>query len=286
MKLHAFLLPFVSLSTVAFVVHAHDTGEEHEHPSLATEAGKPANRISVGGAFGFGLGASLGGDYENCDDATCSARKRPRSAFLTGRLGYELSNGLGVEVDVGMVNGISMSNTRHLTLRGEQMVPVDATITDEVNAAGPFVGFGVSYAFLRKPIVATAVLGVAQWFATIDTTRSGSVATDAAPSPRPLRPESAEAQETATITVLTPELRFGYPLHEHLEIGIGLGAFLAVGAEVRPKVVQSPQSTADDPQPKSGGKAIGFVPQPTATPESALETFALFRASLYLRAPF
>ena len=77
------------------------------------------------------------------------------------------------------------------------------------------------------------------------------------------------------------------------------GAMIGI-AEVRPKIVQTPQATSTDTQPKvanpdldcsatptpAGCKAIGFVPQPNATPESAIGTFVLPRASIFVRFAF
>jgi hypothetical protein len=204
--------------------------------------------------------------------------------MLAGRVGYELSSGLGFEIDFGQIGGLEMTNRRKTTLLGEQQTPVAVDIKDQVTVGGLFFGVGASYTFLRKPVIAAFAVGVSQWYAKIEVTREGTAVTDEAPSPRTMT--STSNQDTATFTVFSPELRFGYPVHEHLEIGIGLGAFIVPGADVRPKVVQTPEATATDTQPESNGKTIGFVPQPNATPESAISSFGLFRGSVYVRAPF
>jgi hypothetical protein len=98
--------------------------------------------------------------------------------------------------------------------------------------------------------------------------------------------------ERKTFPWVAPEVRLGYPISDAVQVGASLGVFIGI-ADVRPKIVQTPQSTPTDQQPsvplqpgETAPRAIGFVPQPNATPEAAIGTFVLPQASLFVRVAF
>jgi hypothetical protein len=100
--------------------------------------------------------------------------------------------------------------------------------------------------------------------------------------------------ERKTFPWFAPEVRAAYPLTDAVQIGLAVGVFIGI-TDARPKVVQTPQATKTDPQPSvppqpgdnpATSRAIGFVPQPNASPESAVGTFVIPRASLFLRIAF
>jgi hypothetical protein len=201
---------------------------------------------------------------------------------MLGRVGYQLTMGLGFELDLGLYN-FSTRVTRNTTLLGEQANPVAVNITDETAVGGPFVGANVTYNVVKKPLVTTLALGIAQWFTTVETKRTGTAVTEAQPSPRTMT--SSKSEESASFTMIVPEVRVAYPIANFLQVGISFGAFAAIG-ESRPKVTQTPQTTPTDSQPSANGRPIGFVPQPGATPESAIDSPILFRSALFARALF
>jgi hypothetical protein len=277
------LLIALFILTFASPAFAHDTGEEHEH-----DFGKPRTKgvIGITGAFGGLIGPSLGGDYEECEAPTnCSDRKRPFSTYLEGRLSYQLpATALGFEVGIGYIGGLGMRVTRDTTLLGEQNTPVSVHITDDVRVSGAFAVVGVSYAFIQKPVVFAGALSAGNWWAELETTRTGTAVTAAPPSPREMK--GASKEEKANMLLVIPEVRLAYPVLPNLQVGLSLGGFFTFG-EARPKVVQTPVATPTDTQPAvPGGGAIGFVPQTNATPQSAMDSPILFRSALFVSGVF
>lgn len=272
--------------------------------------------ISVG-FFGSGVYGlfGIGSDYEkSCSNAStdCYDRTKPYGFVGGARAGYEIAPGLSLEVDLGYAY-VKSSLSRKTRLLGEQQAPVKVDVTDEWSMGGFMAGIGASYRFLRKPIVVYgAITGGLILGATVRDRRGGSTPcltpdakdasgnavpsgnvtgsatcssaeTDATPNPRPMLPTSGS--EKKTIPWFAPEVRIAYPISESLQIGLAVGAMIGI-ADVRPKIVQTPQATLTDSQPKTGGKAIGFVPQPNASPESAIGTFILPRAAVFVRLAF
>lgn len=284
MKHAATIALALGLLTFTGLAHAQTAPE----PLPGAEQPAPG-RFYVGGMYGYGMGSSLGGAYEDCDKAKCSEHTAPASAFRALRLGYELNGGLGFSAELGQVVGIEMVNRRQTTMYGEQQIKVPVDVKDEVKVSGVFVGIAVSYTFMRKPIIGTASLGGGQWYSTLDFKRSGTAAVDGDPARRLSTVESGVDNTEAiatTITVFTPEVRFAYPLHKHFELGVSLGMFMALGAEVRPKAYTTPGLNPDKTPPRIDNKPVGFVPQPNSTFETAMETFAMFRGAIDLRVPF
>lgn len=267
-----------------------------------------SRKISLG-FFGSGVYGlfGMGGDYErSCGkpETTCGDRSRALGFIGGVRGGYEIAPGLSLELDIGYAY-ISSSLSRKTRLFGEQQAPVNVNITDTWTVAGFVVGIGASYRFLRKPIAiygalsAGAILG-----ARVRDRRSGdaqclppSTATDCptaetrdAPTDRPMVPFSAV--ETKTIPWIAPEFRFALPITEAMQLGLSIGAFIGT-TDARPKIQQTPQATATDSQPAippqpgdTTRRPIGFVPQPNAKAESAVQTFVLPRAALFFRLAF
>ncbi len=269
-----------------------------------------ARKISLG-IFGSGVYAAfgMGGDYErSCSNAGTECYDRSRGLGVLGgvRGGYEILPGLSLELDVGYAY-IESSLKRRTTLSGELLAPVRVNITDTWTVSGFVVGVGASYRFLRKPFaIYGALTGGAIIGGRVRDRRSGDTAclpplteTDCStaesrdpPSPRPMRPNSA--LETKTIPFIAPELRVGVPLSEAMELGFALGVFIGT-TDARPKLAQSPQSVSGDRPavPLQPGepdttprRPIGLVPSPAGTYESAVQTFVLPRASIYLRLMF
>ncbi len=277
------LLAAVTVLLIASPALAHDTGQEHEH-----DFGKPKKKrvISITGAFGGLLGSSLGGDYETCDTpTTCSDRKRPFSSYLEGRFAYQFpGTDLAIEAGLGYISGFNMRVTRDTVLHGEQSAPVNVNITDDVSVSGTFVAIGVSYTFFRKPIIGALAVAGGNWWAELETSRSGTAVTADPPSPREMK--SVKETDKPSMLVFIPEARLAYPVLPNLQIGLSLGAFFAFG-ESRPKVMQTPVATPTDTQPKTpGGQTIGFVPQPNVPPETALDSPILFRSALFVSGVF
>jgi len=267
--------------------------------------------ISVGlfGAGVYGL-FGFGSDYEkSCSNANtnCYERSKPVGFVGGARAGYELAPGLSIELDLGYAY-VTSKVARKTRLLGEQQIPVNVDITDEWSMAGFMAGVGASYRFLRKPVaIYGAVTGGLILGATVRDRRGGttpclvldsptgsatcsSAETRDDPNPRPMLPTSGT--EKKTIPFFTPEIRIAFPITDSLQVGFSLGAMIGI-ADVRPKIVQTPQATSKDTQPAvpstdpaAPRKAIGFVPQPNATPESAIGTFILPRAAIFIRFAF
>lgn len=270
--------------------------------------------ISVG-LFGAGVYALFGlnGDYEkSCSNSTTNCYDRSKGVGFVGgaRAGYEIAPGLSLELDLGYAY-VSSKVARKTRLLGEQQTPVNVDITDEWTLGGFMAGVGASYRFFRKPVALYgAITGGVIFGAKVRDHRGGttpclvgdsptgsatcsSAETQAAPSPRPMLPTSGSINKT--IPWFAPEVRVAYPLSDSLQIGLSFGAMIGI-ADARPKVVQTPQATSTDTQPKvadpacastpASCKAIGFVPQPNATPESAIGTFILPRAAVFVRFAF
>jgi len=299
---------------------------ERDENSPFWTAGR-TRKISIGlfGAGVYGL-FGIGSDYEaSCSKGgtDCYDRTKPYGIMGGARGGYEVAPGLSIELDIGYAY-VRSALSRKTRLTGEQSTPVNVDITDEWSMRGFMVGVGAAYRFLRKPVALYgAVSGGVLVGASVRDRRSGSTAcltpaqagvttrpsgtnncssaeTLAEPSPRSMLPTNSQPV-SATIPWVAPELRLGIPIGEAIQVGVSLGVFIGI-ADVRPKVVQTPQatecSTADamagtckaDPQPAvkdpASPRAIGFVPQPNATPETAIGTFILPRAALFLRVAF
>lgn len=263
--------------------------------------------ISVG-LFGSGVYAlfGMGSDYEkSCSNsAVTSCYDRSKGVGVTGgaRAGYELAPGLSLELDLGYAY-VTSKLSRKTRLFGEQQVPVKVDITDEWSMRGFMAGVGVSYRFLRKPIaVYGAITGGVIFGGRVNDRRGGDATcldkvtgaptgpstcataeVDADPKTRPML--ATNNTQTKTIPWFAPEIRVALPITDAVQVGLAVGAFIGI-ADVRPKIVQTPQATPSDSQPKSDSKAIGFVPQPNANPESAIGTFILPRASVFVRFAF
>jgi hypothetical protein len=267
------------LLAVPSTAAAHEIGFAHTHES--------SGGVSLAVHGGYALGPSLGGDYEACGaGTTCSARKRPGTPVFGARGGYEWANGLGLEVDVFGMTGLKTSVRRATTLRGEQATPANVDIVDDFSASGPALGVNATYTPVRGPISLTVAIGYAHWFASFSSTRTGTVEVDAAPSPRRLSSGSnADNGDSTGYELFIPQVRAGYPINAHFTIGLEVAAILGIG-EARPKVLQVAESTADDKTPTYLGHSLGFIPQPGAQQESAMETFVLVKPSLFVRALF
>ncbi len=275
--------------------------------------------ISVG-LFGGGLFGlfGFGSDYErNCNAPTpsapttadCYLRSKPFGGIGGARAGYEVAPGLSIELELGYAY-VTSKLSRKTKLLGEQSVPVDVDITDEFSLSGFVVGVGASYAFIRRPIViAGAITGGAIISARIRNTRGGTTqctdparagaadcsgaVTEAQPSPRAMNPTTGSDKKT--IPWFTPEIRVSYPITESFSVGLGIGVFIGIG-EGRPRITQTPTTSANDlddrgvpnqkPSVPGPGGTIGFIPQTNANPESAIGTFILPRATLFVKLAF
>jgi hypothetical protein len=270
-------------------------------------------RISVGVVGGglFGL-FGFGSDYErSCSNgADCYARSRPFGGIASARAGYEVAPGLAIEVELGYAY-VRSSLSRKMTMFGEQNARVAVDVTDEWSLRGIVFGVGASYAFVRRPIIVTgAITGGAIIGATIRDRRGGTtpclsrggvpecsgVETSQPPSPRSM--PAVTGSESKTIPWFTPEIRIAYPITEAFQIGIGLGAFVGI-TDARPRVAQTPDRSPQDlderglpvpprtaPTPDQPARSIGFVPSSDRAPETAVGTFVLPRASLFVKLAF
>jgi hypothetical protein len=274
------------------------------------------------GLFGFGSDYERTCSNANTD---CYERSKPLGFIGGARAGYEIAPGFSLELDVGYAY-VKSSLSRKTRLIGEQSTPVNVDIQDDWSMSGFMAGLGVAYRFIRSPVaVYGALSGGVIINARVRDRRSGSVAclnatgtapsgatncsgaeTRLDPSPRSMLPTSSAQYpdtERKTFPWFAPEVRVAYPLGDAVQIGLSLGVFIGI-ADARPKVVQTPQATncpagavgcTPDPQPSvppqpgddpAKSRAIGFVPQPNASPETAVGTFVIPRASLFVRIAF
>jgi hypothetical protein len=254
------------------------------------------------GAFGFG------GDYERSCGSTadCYSRSKPLGGGGGARAGYEVAPGLAIELELGYMYA-KASVSRKTTLYGEQSTPVKVDITDDFSLSGFVVGAGLSYAFIRRPIVLSgAIIGGAIVGAKVKERRNGSTpcidrngaltgATDCSsaevlesPTTRPMIPASNTVSKT--LPFFTPQVRIAYPITDAFQVGLGLGVLIGIG-EFRPEVKQSPQGTPTDGTPKAIGTdgnphSIGFLPQQGQNTQSAVGTFVMPRAELFFKLAF
>jgi hypothetical protein len=271
------------------------------------------------------LAPSFFGDYEgSCvnPDTNCYKRQKPWGLLGGVRAGYEVLPGFSLEVEGGY-SFFQMSVSRTKTLYGEQanLLPVD--VTDTVKLNGTYVSAGIAYDFLRRPFVVTGSAMVGVMFERVRETREGSVIVDDVDPKsvqpggkytstgqfmqRPLTPSPYNVEPIRkAIPFVIPEIRIAYPIGDQVQIGIGLGAFIAAPGDVRPRMSQSAACTGgwELGVDKSGSlvcgrsqsytatgagnnvKPLGFAPQPSATPESAIGTFIAGRASVFVRFAF
>jgi hypothetical protein len=250
----------------------------------------PKFRGSLAAYGGFALGASLGGEYERSCGTTadCYARGRPIGFFGVLRGGWDLTPRVTLEGSLGYLR-MTMHVARKLDIPAEGgSVPGD--LDDHLVFGGPFLGVGAAYAIVREPVrVSVAVTLGAQLVRSL-TDRTGSVQTDAPPSPRPLFSATSDAV-LQVVPLVIPEVRAAWPLTERFSIGGSLSAIIGF-ADVRPKVSQAAEpSTADKDasgptNPQYQGKYIGFVPRQGSKPESGMGTFAVGGLSVFGRVVF
>ena len=250
------------------------------------------------GVFGsFAYGKSLGGDYESSCGSGCSGHSGPLGILAGVRGAYALENGLAIELDLGFAY-LHMKNSRNTTLLGDGG-PVPVNISDDVTAAAPLFGVGLSYPFVRSPVSISGALTVGLMLAKVKEKRSGTVTTDNDPTERALNSPTTDPVSKA-IPFFLPEIRIGFPIGDRFVIGIGLGVLIG-STDARPKVQQSVPPSPNDftvgKDPLTGaptkvpsgatynGKAIGFLPRGN-TSESAIGTFILPEASLFARLAF
>ena len=167
---------------------------------------------------------------------------------------------------------------------------VPADLDDSMVFGGPFLGVGAAYAFVREPVRFSIAVTVGAQLARSLTDRTGSVQTDAQPSPRPLFSATSDAV-LAVIPLMMPEARLAFPIGERFSIGGSLGAIIGF-ADIRPKVSQAAEPSNADKDasgptnPQWQGKYIGFLPRQGSKPDSAMGTFVVGALSLFGRVVF
>ncbi len=271
------------------------------------------------------LARGFNGDYEgSCGNGKtdCYSRTRPWGFMGGARGGYEFLPGFAVELELGYAY-MKMKNSRTTSLFGEQANELSVDLTDSVQVSGPYLGVGIAYAFVRRPIIVTGGLIAGAILAKVRETRDGTVVVDdidpKSVQPggkyvstgqfmqRPLTPSPYNVEPISkAIPFVVPEIRIAIPLGDQVQIGVGLGAFIAAPGDVRPHVSQSAACTGGwelglDKQGNlvcgrsqsytatgagNNVKPLGFAPQPSATPESAIGTFIVGRASVFVRFAF
>jgi hypothetical protein len=247
-------------------------------------------RISITGVLGFALAPGLGGEIEtSCGaGATCDARTRPWGFTGILRAGYRLGPRGAVEGSVGYLR-MAYRVSRRTRLPGEGG-PVDAEIRDGVATGGPFVGLGASYAIVREGLPLTVALTAGLQIARTQTDREGSVVVDDAPSPRPLFPASSDPV-VSVVPLVIPEIRLERPIGDRWAIVASLIGIVGFGG-ARPRIAQAPQGSPNDVDagqprpPRAGGEFVGFLPQQTTRPESAVGTFVAIGLTLGARISF
>ncbi len=243
--------------------------------------------ISVGIVLGGLAGASMGGDYEkSCGGAaTCGAHSRPLGFAGAVRAAYEVAPGFALELDLGyMLTKYSVA--RKMNLQGENQSVAKVDITDDVSLAGPMFGLGASYTFLRQPFVLAGALAGGVILGKVKESRSGTVATEAPPSPRPMNPSNPT--DSKSIPWVAPEARLGFPIGESMQLGVGLGVLIGI-TESKPAVKQSAIANSADagsqPREPGTGKTLGFIPN-NPTSESAVGLFVLPQLSVSFKIAF
>ncbi len=269
------------------------------------------------------LASSFNGDYEaSCSQpgTTCYARTKPWGFMGGARAGYEFLPGLEVELELGYTY-LKMSNSRATPTYGENSLKLSADLTDTVQFSGPYLGVGIAYAFVRRPVIITGGLVAGAILAKVREERDGSIVVDdldprsatgtARPTSsglymqRPLQPGPTYAEPVnKAVPFVVPEIRIAVPLGDQLQIGLGLGALIAVPGDVRPMIQQAAQCTGGwelggaqscktQPSYTAGpagqptqNRLVGFVPLRSSPPETAVGTFITGRASVFVRFAF
>jgi hypothetical protein len=240
------------------------------------------------GLFGGVLaGTSLGSGYEaSCASpgTDCYDRARPFGVLAGVRGAFEISPGLGIELEVGYAY-VRFRNARTTTLTGDasQSIPVD--ISDTVTIKGALAAVFATYAFLRRPLNLTAALGAGVVVASMSESRTGAVATDASPALQPLEP-SGTITVSKVIPAFMPEVRVGLPIGERVQVGLALAVVVGL-TDFRPNVQQAPKDTS-----LHYNGPIGFLPHDTASgnesanAERAAGTFVLPHIGAFTRLAF
>lgn len=271
------------------------------------------------------LGRSFNGDYEgSCSNGktNCYSRTRPWGFMAGARGGYEFLPGFAIELELGYAY-YKMSNSRNTVLYGEQQNELNVDITDTVQMSGPYLGIGIAYAFIRRPFIVTGGLTAGAILSKVRERREGSVTVDdidptsAKPGTkptssgyfmqRPLSPSPLNVEPvTKAMPFVVPEIRIAIPFGDQFQIGVGLGVVIVAPGDVRPKVSQAAACTGDweNTKDKSGTivctrsnsftpgpagsqvRPVGFAPQKSDSPESAIGTFIVGRASVFVKFSF
>jgi hypothetical protein len=276
------------------------------------------------GVLGRSFNGDYEGSCTNANGKTnCYARTRPWGFMAGARGGYEFLPGFAVELELGYAYYKS-SVSRQTVLYGEQQNPVNVDIQDNIQVSGPYVGVGVAYAFIRRPFILSGGLTAGAILSKTRERREGTaIVDDIDPGPaskpfnkptssgmfmqRPLSPSPQYAEPVSkAVPFFVPEIRLAIPIGEQLQIGLGLGAVIVAPGDVRPKVSQAATPTADWEQFRDKQGAInpiramsytpgpagsvsrptGFTPQKGDVPDSAIGTFILGRASVFVKFAF
>ena len=187
---------------------------------------------------GLALAGAMGGAAsEACSEDACSDRSRPFGLLAGGRGGFEIIEGLGIELFVGYLS-LKESITRTRTALYDLSSQSDLTsndFEDTTTLAGPAAGLSLSYRFLEKTPVtvrlwAGAMRGNAEFTSegTFQGTQTGPGGDDLVVRESLRFPEDASK---FFVPFFGPEARVGYRFAKRFSVDIGVALLFVFPSE-------------------------------------------------------
>jgi hypothetical protein len=171
----------------------------------------------VEGVLGIPLITTIGGDVAGACTGDC--RELPGFGFnpqVSG--GYELGSGISFGASVGLLQFIQSIDSRSASAQVVGRTPNSGTADDELRFRGLNVGGWVGYSFGEKVHVHTRI-GAGFDIGTFADIRTGSFQTS---DGTPYAVGPLEQYQSAQFFYLTPEVRVGYRLSNHIEVSAGV----------------------------------------------------------------
>ncbi len=180
---------------------------------------------------GMAWSPSFGGSADAaCAGGDCSERSRPMGWLAGARGGFQVTQGLGVELFLGYLSA-SESMTRKQTARGD-FAMASEDYRDTTKISGPLAALSASYQFFEKtPLLFRLWAGAARVKAsfTNEGTFSGTAIQNEDPSTAVPFSVKLSVPEHATrlwMPLVGPEVRFGYRFSKSFAIDAGVAMFL------------------------------------------------------------
>ena len=231
----------IEVSSAGFIPHRRDItikADQREVRRVVLERNLSDPRWSKGfvphlyveALGGLAIAPSFGGSADQaCSRDECTERSRPLGFLVGARAGFELAQGLGVELFLGYVS-LAESMTREVAAVGEQQVIFTATdYADTTSLGGPIAAASSSFRFAdTTPITLRLWAGVGRMQATSSNrgTFSGVVVSGA--ESVTIREELQIPEEEALLWVpfVAPEARIGYAFSKSFSLDLGVAVFL------------------------------------------------------------